>query len=83
MMQQRLDGSFMGMWQLWAACNVIGRPIRSMFRDRGSHSFRSDFNRLCVPLYKRCQIHLPLNIMWTPMQVNGDIIHSVPLLHKC
>ena len=39
MMQRRLDGNFMGMWQLWAACNVIGRPIRSMFPERGSHSF--------------------------------------------
>ena len=82
MMQLRLDGSFMGMWQQWAACNVIGRPIRSVFPDRGINSFRSDFNRLCVPLYRICQNHLPLNIMWTPIQVNGDI-HFVPLLHKC
>ena len=82
MMQLRLDGNFMGMWQLWAACNIIGRPIRSVFPERGSYSFRSDFNRLCVPLYKHCRNCLPLNILWTPMRVNGDI-HFVPLLHKC
>ena len=47
------DGTFMGMWQLWAAANVIGRPIRSVFPECGSYQFRSDFNRLCVPLNER------------------------------
>ena len=82
-MQLKDDGNFMGMWQLWAASNVIGRPIRSVFPHRGSHAFRSDFNRLCVPLKHRCRNCVLLNIMWTPMRVNGGIIHFVPLLRKC
>ena len=39
----------MGMWQIWASTNVIGRPIMSIFPERGSAAFRSDFNQLCVP----------------------------------
>ena len=31
--------SFMGMWQLWAACNIIQRPIISVFPERGSPEF--------------------------------------------
>ena len=40
-------GKYMGMWQIWAASNVLGRPIRSVFPMRGSAAFHSDFNRLC------------------------------------
>ena len=82
MVQLKNDGNFMGMWQLWATSNVIGRPIRSVFPHRGSKAFRSDFNQLCVPLKHRCRNCVPLNIMWTLMRVNGDIIHFVPLLRK-
>ena len=46
----RKEGSYTGMWQIWQACNVIGRPIRSVFPMRGSKAFRSDFNRLCIPM---------------------------------
>ena len=38
------DGSFMGMWKLWAACNIIQRPIVSAFPVRGSPEIRADFN---------------------------------------
>ena len=46
----RKEGSYTGMWQIWQACNVIGRPIRRVFPMRGSKAFRSDFNRLCIPM---------------------------------
>ena len=82
MVQIRNDGTFMGMWQLWAAANVIGRPIRSVFPECGSYQFRSDFNRLCVPLNERCRKHVPLSTMWTPVTPNGTIVHFVPLLRK-
>ena len=35
----RKDGSYTGMWQIWQACNIIGRPIRSVFPMRGSVAF--------------------------------------------
>ena len=82
MVQLKNDGNFMGIVAIGATSNVIGRPIRSVFSHRGSEAFRSNFNWLCVPLKHRCRNHVPLNIMWTPMRVNGDIIHFVSLLRK-
>ena len=38
------DGAFMGMWQLWALTNILGRPIRSIFPHCGSTEFHADFN---------------------------------------
>ena len=76
------DGAFMGMWQLWAASNLTGRPIRSVFPNHGSTAFRADFNRLIVPVNTSLQKKKPLHIMWTPMHPHGDIIHFVPLLKK-
>ena len=37
-------GSYMGMWQLFAAANVLAHPIRSIFPLRGSAQFRRNFN---------------------------------------
>ena len=72
----------MGMWQPWAACNIIQRPIVSVFPVRGSPEFRADFNQKLVPIDSRFRSHEPLNIMWTPVSPNGHIIHFVPLLKK-
>ena len=71
---------FMGMWQIWSASTVIGRSIRSVFPMRGSESFRSNFNRIVVPIDELNRDKPPLNIMWTPVVENGSIIHFVPLL---
>ena len=76
------EGTYMGMWQLWAASNIIGRPIQSIFPERGSKQFRCDFNRLVVPHDTRKRNWPPLNIIWTPVSLNGQIIHFVPLLQK-
>ena len=76
------DGAFMGMWQLWAVSNLIGRPIKSVFPSHGSTAFRADFNRLIMPINTSLQKKKPLHIMWTPMHPHGDIIHFVPLLKK-
>ena len=43
------NGSYMGIWLLFAATNILGHPIRSLFPLRGSESFRKDFNRMCLP----------------------------------
>ena len=72
----------MGMWQIWASTNVIGRPIMSIFPERGSATFRSDFNRLCVPYIGKLRKKQPIYIMWTPTVHHGRIEHFVPLLKK-
>ena len=73
------EGSFMGMWQLWEACNILQRPIMSVFPKRGSKSFCADFNRMLVPIDERFCNRECLYIMWTPIMPNGQIIHFVPL----
>ena len=55
------EGPFMGMWQLWAACNILQRPIMSVFPERGSKAFHSDFNRMLVPTDERFHKRMPLH----------------------
>ena len=76
----RKDRLYTGMWQIWQACNIIGRPIRSVFPMRGSVAFQGDFNRLCIPKDVRKRQKVPLNIMWTPVRLNRAVVHFVPLL---
>ena len=58
---------YMGMWQIWAATNVIARPVRSVFPMCGSDAFCSDFNRLCVPYSSQFRRKETVMIMWTPL----------------
>ena len=76
------NGAFMGMWQLWALTNILGRPVRSIFLHCGGTEFRADFNQLLVPLNASLRKKSPLHIMWTPMYPHGDIIHFVPFLER-
>ena len=82
MLEMSHKDTHMGMWQIWASTNVIGRPIMSIFPDRGSAAFRSDFNRLCVPYLAQLRKKERIYIMWTPTVLNGGIQHFVPLLKK-
>ena len=82
-MSIRHNYSWMGMWQLWAATNVLARPVQSVFPNRGSIVFRSTFNRLCVPFDRKHTKRDKLVIMWTPtVKGGGSIQHFVPLLKK-
>ena len=82
MLEMSRSNTYMGMWQIWQATNVLGRPIQSIFPDRGSQAFRSDFNQLCVPYNQRLRNKEPYYIMWTPTVQNGKIQHFVPLLKR-
>ena len=82
MLEMSQKNTHMGMWQIWASTNVIGRPIMSIFPDRGSPAFRSDFNRLCVPYLAQLRKKEPIYIMWTPTVHHRPIQHFVPLLKK-
>ena len=79
----RKERSYIGMWQMWQCSNIIGRPLRSVFPMQGSYAFQSDFDRLCPPpIDVRKQHKVPLNIMWTPVRVDSDVVHFVPLMRK-
>ena len=54
----------------------------SVFLERGSKSFCSDFNRMLVPINERFCNRECLYIMWTPVMANGQIIHFIPLIKK-
>ena len=74
------NGTYMGMWQLFAAANVLAHPIRSVFPMRGSEQFRRNFNHLCLPVDGRHRRKNTIAIMWTPTVENGPVHHFVPLL---
>ena len=74
------SGSYMGIWQLFAATNVLGHPVRSVFPLRGSEVFRRDFNRMCFPLDGRHKRTKPITVMWTPTVEHGPVHHFVPLV---
>ena len=53
MVQLKNDRNFMGMWQLWATSNVIGRPIRSMFSHIEVVMFLGQISIGCVCLLNK------------------------------
>ena len=80
MLQVRKLGAEMGMWQIFQASNILGRPIVSVFPERGNPSYRNYFNRTVFPWNKEHRCNQPLTIMWTPSTAGGPINHFVPLL---
>ena len=73
---------YMGMWQIWAATNVLTRPVKSVFPMHQSEAFLSDFNRLCASFNTQARRKEVVIIMWTPTMIKGRIHHFVPLLKK-
>ena len=73
--------SFMGIWQIFQAANVIGHPINSVYPANGNRNIRLDMNRKIWCHNQNLNLLECLNIMWTPMQVaNTHPCHFVPLL---
>ena len=79
-LQIRKLGTEMGMWQIFQASNILGRPIVSVFPIRGKPRYRNYFNRTVFPWNKEHRCNQPLTIMWTPSTAGGPINHFVPLL---
>ena len=75
------DGNYCGMWQVYQAANVLGRPIMSIFPHPGMmEEFRRRTNRLVYPIriYKRDKE--PVAIMWTKSHKEAcQENHFVPL----
>ena len=73
--------SFMGIWQLFQAANMVGHPINSVYPANGNRNIWLDMNRKIWREDKNCNMLEPLHIMWTPMYVaNTHPCHFVPLL---
>ena len=73
--------SFMGIWQLFQAANMVGHPINSVYPANGNRNIPFDMNRKSWCKDENCNLLEPLHIMWTPMQVaNTHPCHFVPLL---
>ena len=76
------DGTFMGIWQIFQIANVIKWPICSVHLNIGNPNVRKDLHRTVYCIDNTYNAQSPLNIMWTPMQVNAGQrpCHFVPLL---
>ena len=74
------DGAYMGMWQILAAANIMGHPIRSVYPEV-RRIVRPDLNRRVYCYNEEFNSKPLLHIMWMPMAVNSeDPCHFVPLL---
>ena len=75
------DGSYCSMWQFYQASNIINQPIRSVYPTGFvSEYYRKDLNRTAFPIRLHHREEKELAIMWTPMRMQGKLVHFVPLV---
>ena len=76
------DGTYMGMWQIFQAANIVKRPICSVHPWIRNPNVSEDLHRTAYCINGSFNNQRKLHIMWTPMQVNNDSrpCHFVPLL---
>ena len=73
-------GSYMGLWQLFQAANVLQNPIRSKHPTQGNKTIRRDINRRMWGLNDTWNSKSPINIMWTHL-CKSKIADLVILYH--
>ena len=54
---------FMGIWQLFALASVLGRPLQSVYPNRGNPNVRKDLNRSILP--REMESNTPAYILWS------------------
>ena len=84
-MSNRLDGSYMGIWQFHHAAEAIKRPIGCVYPRRTNQVLRKDMNRIILPLNLSYDNLRPGYVMWTPISDNdhhSEVIHFVALMKK-
>ena len=75
------DGAYMGIWQIFQIANVIKMPVTSVHPMIGNPNVRADMHRTVYCIDDAHNQQRPINLMWTPMQVNGGRpCHFVPLV---
>ena len=73
------DTKYCGMWQ--SCCNVVCLPIRSIYPvGFVAPQYRPDLNRIAYPIQLHHREEKMLSIMWTPMRLQGQPVHFVPLV---
>ena len=76
------DGTYVGIWQIFQAANIVKRPICSVHPPIGNLNVRQDLHRIVHCINGSFNNQRKLHLMWTPMQVNNDSqpCNFVPLL---
>ena len=75
--------SYMGLWQIAQAANVLKIPIQSVYPEGGDTLMRQDFNRFFFPVdHSSESCSNMIMIMWTSVLPNGVPSHFVPLLTR-
>ena len=59
--------TFMGIWQIFQTCNLVGHPIRSEYPENTNKNIRLDMNRHIWCFDNTLNNSEILNLMWTPM----------------
>ena len=81
------NGTYMGLWQVSAAANVVGRPVCSVYPQKGWHTYLVLNNRTVLPFFAPYQEAEPVFLMWTSTRMdqsdeNWTSNHFVPLMRK-
>ena len=68
-------GNYCGMWQVYQAANILGRPIMSIFQHPGMiEEFRRRTNRMVYPIRIHKREREPVAVMWTKSR--KDVHHE-------
>ena len=82
-MANRLDGSYMGIWQFHHISEAFKQPIGCVYPQRTNQTLHKDMNRIIVPI--SCVHNMKRPVMWTPIHLDdhhSEVIHFVALLKK-
>ena len=81
-MQVKKRSREMGIWQLAAAANAIGRPVLSVYPQLGWESYQTINNRMLMPATAdpSCA-QKPLHIMWTSSRKDMTPVPDWPADH--
>ena len=78
-------GEFMGIWQFHQACEVLKRPLGTIYPQGTTPHIRNDLNRIILPINRKYDNLTSVHVMWTPLHLHSkpyDVKHFVPLLRK-
>ena len=74
--------TYMGLWQIHQAANVLRVPILSVYPVGGDKIMRKDFNRICYPFgLEEAEVE-PIKILWTSTRKTHVPNHFVSLVPK-
>ena len=78
-------GEFMGIWQFQQACQILNRPLGTIYPQGTNPNIRNDLNRIILSIDVRYDNLTPVYVMWTPLHLHSkayDVKHFIPLMRK-